>query len=57
MWFWEKWILIPLNMNLTNPLLPIPLTTIPPKTPRKLISKAQSSIIETQSTSSKKTCL
>jgi len=54
MWSWEKWILIPLKMNQTNPLLTIPLYTIPHKTPRKLISKVQSNIIETQSTYSKK---
>ena len=40
---WEKWILTPLNMNQTNPLLTIPLNTMPPKSPRKFISQVQSS--------------
>ena len=35
-------------MYLTNPLPNIPLTTIPPKTPRKLTSKVQSNITGTQ---------
>jgi len=47
----------PQKMNPTNSLPTITLTTIPPKTPRKLISKVQSIIVGTQSTPSKKTCL